>query len=180
VPRLEYVKRLQPRENADLTSLVGLESIVKIGELSVTGPTVENLEGLSGVVEIERLLAVRDASGLKSLSGLTSLTDIGESLAVGCHMFDHGPCNPDLVEVSLPALRRVGADPAAPASQWLSIRDTDELTTVELPSLTEVHGHFGISYNASLPTCTATAIAEQLTVAHEIVIEHNLPDACEP
>jgi len=163
-------------EAAELEALAGVEVIVgKLDIGSEHGGTTDiaDLSALSCLAVVDGRLTIDTFdSPLTSLTGLDSLTVVGESLLL------HDNLNLESV-AGLGSLNEVGGTLSIDTQPWLTDLDgleqlqsvggglevvaNDRLENLDgLGGLTALGGRFLFSYNASLPTCEAELLLQRL------------------
>jgi hypothetical protein len=108
----------------------------QVDSLAVTGPDINNLDGLSGLTKVDGELWIQGNNALTSLGGLSALTSVGIRLTIAY--------NAALTSLNgLSALSSVG--------ELLWINDNNNLTTLDgLSALTNIDGDAFIQRNAAL------------------------------
>jgi hypothetical protein len=67
--------------NSNMRSLHGLENIKSVNELRITGQTLDDLTGLSGLTSVIGSLAM-EANSISTLNGLNHITSVGDQLLI--------------------------------------------------------------------------------------------------
>ncbi len=147
-------------ENAQLTSLNGLQSLKSVSGLRIAGTNLATLTGLNNLQTVSYYFAIGNTA-LTDLSGLDSLSTVNGSFSISsCWAGDGGfvnclPSNPLLTSVDgLTSLSSVGS---------LYFRSNTALTDLHGLVAVQVANDVEIIDNTALPTCEAQWLVDWLT-----------------